>query len=63
MQHHLETSPLETFRVVEVEAEAEEELDTPEVPSNPRIGAEVEATRKNTINGMPHSHLALVEGD
>ena len=49
--------------MVEEEAEAEEELDTPEVPSNPRIGVEVEATRRSTTNGMPHSHLALVEGD
>ena len=52
-----------TLRVAEEEVEAEEDLVTPEAPSNPRIGAEVEAIRKNTVNGMPHSHLALVEGD
>ena len=49
--------------MVEEEVEAEEELDTPEVPSNPRIGVEVEATRMSITNGMPLSPLALVEGD
>ena len=63
MEHHLETSPTGTFRVVEEEVEAEEELDILEVPSNPRIGVEVGATMRNTASGMPHNHLALVEGD
>ena len=49
--------------MVEEEVEAEEELDIPEVPSNPRIGVEVGATRRNIASGMPHNHLALVEGD
>ena len=63
MEHHLETSPIGTFRVVEEEVEAEEEMDIPEVLPNPRIGVEEGATRKNIVNGMPHNHLALVEGD
>ena len=62
MEHHPETSPTGTFRVVEEEVEAEEELDTQEVPSNPRIGVEVGATMRSTASGMPHNHLALVEG-
>ena len=49
--------------MAEEEVEAEEELVTPEAPSNPRIGVEAEATRRSTANGMPHSLLALVEGD
>ena len=64
MEHHLETSPTGTFRVVEAEVEVEEALDIQEAPSNPRIGVEVGATiRRNTTSGMPHNHLALVEGD
>ena len=63
MEHHLETSPTGTFRVVEEEVEAEEVQDIPEVPPNPRIGVEVGATRMNTTSGMPPNHLALVEGD
>ena len=62
MEHHLETSPTGTFRVVEEEVEAEEELDTQEVPSNPRIGVEVGATMRSTTSGMPHKQLTLVEG-
>ena len=52
-----------TLRVAEEEVEAEEDLVTPEAPSNPRIGVEVEATRMSITNGMPLSPLALVEGD
>ena len=48
--------------MVEEEVEAEEELDTPEVPSNPRIGVEAEATMKNITSGTLHKQLALVEG-
>ena len=54
-KHHLETSPQETFRVVEEEEEAEVLQDTPEDPSNPRIG---EGERKGIMMkirpGMPH---------
>ena len=46
----------------EEEVEAEEDLATPGAPSNPRIGAEAEATRRSITNGMPLSLLALVEG-
>ena len=49
--------------MAEEEVEAEEGLATPEAPSNPRIGVEVEATRMSITNGMPLSPLALVEGD
>ena len=51
-----------TFRVVEGGVEVEEQEDTPEVPPNPRTGAEVETTVMNTTSGMPHKQLALVEG-
>ena len=50
--------------MVEEGVEVEEQQDTQEVPPNPRIGVEVGATtRRNTTSGMPHNHLALVEGD
>ena len=60
--HHLETSPVETFRVVEVEEEVEELQDiveelqaTAEEPPIPRIG-EREGTvmMRTTRNGMTH---------
>ena len=62
VKHHLETSPTETFRVVEEGAEVEEQQDTLEVPTNPRIGADVRASMMTTASGMPHKQLTLVEG-
>ena len=57
-KHHLETSPQETFRVVEEEEEAEVLQDTAEDPSNPRIGeGERISTMKNIRPGMPHKQL------
>ena len=58
--HHLETSPVETFRVVEAEEEIEELQDiveepqaTVEEPPIPRIGEREEKTMIRTIrNGM-----------
>ena len=51
-----------TFRVVEGGEEEEGQEDIPEVPSNPRIGAEAGTIMMSTISGMLHSQLALVEG-
>ena len=48
--------------MVEEGVEVEEQQDTQEVPSNPRIGVEVEVIMKNTISGTLHKQLALVEG-
>ena len=62
VKHHPETSPTETFRVVEEGAEVEEQQDTLEVPPNPRIGVEVRASMMTTASGMPHKQLTLVEG-
>ena len=58
--HHLETSPVETFRVVEAEEEVEELQDiveepqaTVEEPPIPRIGEREERTMiRTTRNGM-----------
>ena len=60
--HHLETSPVETFRVVEEEGEAEEQQGIAEEqqgiaeePPIPRIGeGERTAMMMNTKNGMIH---------
>ena len=60
--HHLETSPVETFRVVEEEGEVEELQDiveelqvTAEEPPIPRIGErERTAMMMTTRNGMIH---------
>ena len=60
--HHLETSPVETFRVVEVEEEVEELQDiveelqaTAEEPPIPRIGEREGMVMMRTIrNGMTH---------
>ena len=51
-----------TFRVVEGGVEEEVQEDTPEVPPNPRIGAEGDILMMNITSGMPHKQLALVEG-
>ena len=58
--HHLETSPVETFRVVEAKEEVEDLLDTVEEPQAiveelpvPRIGEREEKTMtRTTRNGM-----------
>ena len=63
--YHLETSPAETFRVVEEEGEVEEQQDIAEEqqaiaeePPIPRIGeGERTAMMKNIENGMTHSQL------
>ena len=60
--HHLETSPVETFRVVEAEEEVEELQDTVEElqatveePPIPRIGErEGMVMMRTTRNGMTH---------
>ena len=60
MMHHLETSPVETFRVVEAEEEIEELQDIVEEPQaiveeppTPRIGEGEERTMiRTTRNGM-----------
>ena len=66
--HHTETSPAETFRVVEEEGEVEELQDIAEEPQViaeeppiPRIGEGVRtAMRKNIETGMIHSQLVPV---
>ena len=61
VKHHLETSPAETFRVVEEEGEAEEQQGIAEEPPIPRIGEGVRtAMRKNIETGMIHSQLVPV---
>ena len=48
--------------MVEEGVEVEEQQDTQEVPSNPRIGVEVGASMRSTTSGTPHKQLTLVEG-
>ena len=48
--------------MAEVGVGGEVQGDTPEVPPNPRIGAEGDILMMNITSGMPHKQLALVEG-